>query len=145
MVMSSVSEGNGLRIKHKIHSEKLIFHKKKIPKTSNAHIQTSKQNTDIRRKLIQPCEKKEQAGYRKHTCVATPLSVFSHPELKIPLPLPLFFSQDIFFFSLFTITLPKNPHKKSFFFFFRSPENPKIAHPSVLRPPRMTHSSTVFP
>ena len=41
MAMGSVSEGNRLRIEHKMHADKLIFNKD-IPKASNAHIQPSK-------------------------------------------------------------------------------------------------------
>ena len=41
MVTGPVNEGNGLRIKHKMHANKLIFNKN-TPKASNAHIQPSK-------------------------------------------------------------------------------------------------------
>ena len=133
MVMGSVSEGNGLRIKHKMHSEKLIFHKKKIPKTSNAHIQTSKQSIGIRRKLIQPCEKKRTVRLSKtYLCCYSPFGLLSSGT-ENPSPTSSFFlSRYLFFFFVFCHPA-KKPSQAILFLPFSFTQKPKNSSPISLK------------
>ena len=82
---------NGLRNKHKMHADKLIFNKN-ILKASNAHIQPLKQNIGIHRIIMEPSEKDRTGRLQKTYLCCYFVPDFSHPfscQCHLPSKLPL--------------------------------------------------------
>ena len=76
MVTGLVNEGNGLKIKHKMHVDKLIFNKKihqKLPMLTFSHQNRIPVYIE---KYSNHMKKKEQVGYRKNTCAAILFQTF---------------------------------------------------------------------